>query len=147
MSAKLPALALSLLALAMPAAAQETPAPARRSLMFTAQDMAKIVGAINDGSKPRSAIQAPVAPGQPAKAVLPNIYVSAVADYGSGRWTVWANGLRIAPGREAPGFKIVAVRDDRVEIMVDGDPPERVVLRPHQTWLSASDDIVEGIIP
>ena len=146
MSAKLPALVLSLMALAMPAAAQEAPAPARRSLMFTAQDMAKIVGAINDGNKPRSAILAPV-PGQPAKPVLPNIYVSAVADYGSGGWTVWANGLRIAPGRKAPGFRIVAVRDDRVEIMVDGDPPERVVLRPHQTWLSASDDIVEGIIP
>jgi hypothetical protein len=145
MSARL--LVLALLVLSMPAVAQETPAQAKRSLMFTAPEMAKILGAINDVNKPRSAAQAPAVPGQPAKPALPNIYVSAVADYGSGRWTVWANGLRIAPGRKAPGFRIVAVRDDRVEILVDGDPPERVVLRPHQTWLSASDDIVEGIIP
>jgi hypothetical protein len=146
MGAKAAVLSLSLLAFAMPTAAQEAPAQAKRSLMFTAQEMAKIVGAINDVNKPHSA-QAPIVPGQPAKPALPNIYVSAVADYGSGRWTVWANGQRIAPGRKAPGFRVVAVRDDRVEILVDGDPPERVVLRPHQTWLSASDDIVEGIIP
>lgn len=146
MSAKVRALALALLALAMPAAAQEAPAQAKRSLMFTAQEMARIAGAISDVNKPRAAVQV-LEPGKPARPVLPNIYVSAVADYGSGHWTVWANGLRIAPGHKAPGFQIVAVRDDRVEILVEGDPQERIVLRPHQTWLSESNDIVEGLIP
>lgn len=133
--------------LAVQAIAQDAPPPsANRSLMFTPEEVAHITGAIADVNRPRVETRVDDETG-PAKPVLPNIYVSAVADYGAGQWTVWANGMRISPGRKAPGFQVVGVKDDRVEILVEADSPMRILLRPHQTWLAASNNVVEGIVP
>lgn len=76
-----------------------------------------------------------------------NIYVSGIVDFGEGHWTVWANGYRISPTRQAPLFTVLAVKDDFAEIQVPGDKPERILLRPYQTWLVRSHNVVEGIVP
>ena len=123
----------------------ETLPASRPSLLFTPAEVAALRQAFADAAKPRTQLQAeaPTAAG-PA---LPNIYVSAVAEFGSGQWTVWANGYRIVPGRQPPDFQVLSVRDDSVEIVFPGTPPSRFVLHPHQTWLGRSDSIVEGIFP
>ena len=147
-------LAVALLAVAAlmdGAVAQDAKAPPPpRTAMFTSAEVAQILSAISDASKPHSNLATSAVSGdtiEPIKPIIPNIYLSAVADYGAGHWTVWANGQRIMPGRQTPGFQIVAVRDDRVDILVEGDTPAHITLRPHQTWLSVSKDVVEGIIP
>jgi len=143
--------ALVLLLLAASAGFAQTPpadtAPGKRSsLLFTAGEQAAILKALSEVGR-----QAPAASQtEPAEeeTSFPNIYVSAVAQFGPGQWTVWANGYRIVPGRQAPGFQVLAVHDDgRVEIIVPGDPPARFTLQPHQTWMAQSESIVEGIVP
>ena len=120
-------------------------APARTSLLFTPAEMAALTKALSDVGRPQLVPSASAA--EPDKPVIPNIYLSAVAEFSPGQWVVWANGYRIVPGREAPDFKIVSVHDDQVEIAVDSDPPARFSLQPHQTWLSRSNSVVEGIFP
>jgi len=77
----------------------------------------------------------------------PNIFVSALAYYGEGQWTVWANGYRVTPGHQAPGFTVVAVSEETAEIAVGGGKPAHFALRPYQTWRSRTNDVVEGIFP
>ena len=77
---------------------------------------------------------------------VPNIHVSAIADLGDGHWTVWANGWRITPGHQPPGFQVVSVHDDEVDLIVDDGPGVRVRLHPSQTWRAAYHDVVEGIV-
>ena len=134
---------LFVLASAGGARSQES-APARSSLLFSTGEVAEIQRALSEVGKTVTPVQAEA----DAAAPIPNVYVSAVAQYGRGRWTVWANGYRIAPGRQAPEFTVLAVLDDdRVVISVPGDRPARFTLQPHQTWLAASDSVVEGIVP
>lgn len=78
---------------------------------------------------------------------IPNIYVSAVLDFGAGDWTVWANGLRVTPDQQSPLFKVVAVHGNTVEISVTSDGGRRIALQPYQTWRSRQRDVVEGIVP
>lgn len=78
---------------------------------------------------------------------LPNVYVSAILDFGDGDWTVWANGLRVTPAQQSPLFHIVAVRGNAVDIVVPGAEGGRFVLQPFQTWRSRQKDVVEGIFP
>jgi hypothetical protein len=82
-----------------------------------------------------------------ARPRLPNIYVSAVLDFGGGNWTVWANGLRVTPNSQSPLFRVVSVRGNAVDIFVPGQDGGRFVLQPYQTWRSRQKDIVEGIYP
>ena len=78
---------------------------------------------------------------------VPNVYVSAVMDFGEGQWVVWANGYRISPEHQAPEFSVVSVKKNSVEVFVPGDQPARFHLHPYQTWRSRHHDIVEGILP
>ena len=120
-------------------------APMRASLLFTPAEIAALTKALSDVGRPQLVLSGSAA--ESGKPVIPNVYLSAVAEFSPGHWTVWANGYRIVPGHEAPGFKIVAVQDDRVEIAVDSDPPAHFSLQPHQTWLARSNSVVEGIFP
>jgi len=120
----------------------------KRTLMYTAEELAQITAAINEANRPKTmAVVQAATTEDNAPPPIPNIYVSAVADFGDGHWTVWANGYRIGPGRQAPGFQVVAVQDDQVDIVVQADPPAHIVLRPHQTWMAQSNGVVEGIFP
>jgi len=150
---------VSVRAAEMPAGQGDTaaPAPAIPSLMFSPADVAAIEKAQATALQPVGTAtaepvgeQAPEAESEappPPKPTVPNVYVSAIVDLGDGQWTVWANGYRITPGRQPPGFTVLAVADDAVDIAVTGEQPARFRLHPFQTWRSRQGDIVEGIHP
>jgi len=131
---------LLLLATGIAAEAQEAP----KSLLFTpteADAVAKAMAEFDRMNVTGQSVEEAAAPQGT------NIYVSAIVDYGEGRWTVWANGYRISPERQPPQFTVLAVKDDLAEIRVSGDKQDRILLRPYQTWLARSHSIVEGIFP
>jgi hypothetical protein len=143
---------------AAPAPAQlpiRPPAAPIPSLMFTDVQVKQIQRAIaaheaqianvNNAGNENIAADAADAVGPGGE--MPNIYVSAVLDLGGGRWTVWANGLRITPTHQPPLFSVAAVSGDSVEIVVPGDSGGRFRLRPFQTWVSSKRDVVDGIVP
>ncbi len=123
------------------------PAPSNRSLLFNSADASAIARAIGDYERSKKVGVPVVADDQAPPPAVPNIFVSALAYYGEGEWTVWANGYKIVPGRQAPDFSVVSVSADKVEIVVAGDSPARFTLQPYQTWRSRSRDVVEGIVP
>lgn len=117
-----------------------------RSLLFNAEEVASIRRALTNQSEGGPATET-------GKALIgerggeTNIFVSALVDLGNGQWTVWANGYRISPDHQAPGFRVVSVKQNDVEIVTQGSDPVRFHLRPFQTWRAARHDIVEGIVP
>ncbi len=117
-----------------------------RSLLFGSDDVASVrraiavfTGATVSGTDQGSDTAV-------VKVVQSNIFVSALVDFG-GHWTVWANGYRIEPGHQPPGFRVLSVKEDKVEIATDGEQPARFQLRPYQTWRAMQHDVVEGIVP
>ncbi len=129
--------------------------PAMNSVMFTPAELAQIAKAVEDHLHPRaveiakaSAAAASLAAQTAiAKPHVPNIYVSAVLDFGGGDWTVWANGLKVTPGRQSPLFRVTSVSGNSVDIEVPSEAGLRVRLQPNQTWRSREHDVVEGIVP
>jgi hypothetical protein len=123
--------------------------------MFWPEDVDAINKAIQDHEHPPAADLAAQARTDAAKSVAdeaarprkPNVYVSAVLDFGGGNWTVWANGLRITPDKQSPLFRVVSVHGDAVEIVVPGEGGGRFRLQPYQTWRSRQKDVIEGIEP
>lgn len=150
---RLPVLGLLAL-LALPpcsARAEEAPVVRKPSLIFTEQEVIAIEKAVNAFDKAQGVIGTPdnEASGSGGTEELPavtqpNVSVSAVMDFGNGDWTVWANGYRIRPGHQAPGFTVVAVKDDLVDIVIPGDQEARVRLKSNQTWRARHRDVVEG---
>lgn len=116
-----------------------------RSLLFSPDEVVAVRNAIAalTGASTPDVNNVPVE----AKHALPNIYLSALVDFGDDQWTVWANGYRISPQHPAPGFRIVSVKENKVEIVTEGEQPVRFELHPYQTWRAAQHDIVEGIFP
>ena len=137
------------------AEAPKPPKPPYPSLFLWPDEVAAINHAIEDRDHPPAGEIAAKAHEEAQKAAatdaskphLPNVYVSAILDFGDGNWTVWANGLRVTPNSQSPLFHIVAVRGNSVDIMVPGDGGGRFVLQPYQTWRSRQKDVVEGIYP
>jgi len=140
-----------------PASPATTMTPARpvTSLMFTPDEVQAINKAIADHLHPPAemveakaqAVAAEAAVAEARKPRVPNIYVSAVVDFGGGDWTVWANGLKVTPDRQPPLFRVVAVDGNTVDIVPRSAPGTHVHLHPYQTWRSRQGDVVEGIIP
>jgi len=138
-------LVLAVMVSCVSAGATDMGAPSK-SLLFSPEEAAEVSKAIADyerlettGQKSEDIVAPPPS--------VPNIYVTAIADYGDGLWTVWANGYRISPNRQPPGFTVTGVSQDRAEISVPGEQPIRLSLRVAQTWRARSKDIVEGIFP
>lgn len=134
---------------AKPASGAPQPTP---SMMFTASQVKSILKAIADHEHP-PAVEA-AAPAKAAEAAeaaaaprVPNVYVSAVVDFGGGEWTVWANGQRVTPGHQAAAFQVLAVRGNSVDIEVPGEGGGRFRLEPYQTWRARDHSVVEGIVP
>lgn len=136
-----------------PSATASAPIPPKPpvTVMFTPDEAKAIEQAFMDHDHPSAeqlAAQALSAAVVEAKRPrIPNIYVSAVLDFGGGDWTVWANGLRVTPDQQSPLFKVVAVHGNIVEISVTSDGGTRIALQPYQTWRSRQRDVVEGIVP
>ena len=128
------------------AAGEDVPLP--RPLLFNEGEAGAVTRAILDFERLKvTGTAAPVEePGANAPE-SPNVFVSALAYYGEGQWTVWANGYRVSPGRQPPAFTVISVNDERAEIAVAGSKPAHFMLRPYQTWRSRFNDIVEGIVP
>ncbi|WP_199175496.1 hypothetical protein [Telmatospirillum siberiense] len=157
MTTKRSALCRALLAAAVsvaapgPAHAQQSPPPGEpgaggRTLLFSAEEAAAIRRALAGQSEGGASadMEKAVSAGKGGAA---NIFVSALVDLGNGQWTVWANGYRISPDHQPPGFRVISVKENDVEIVTLGDEPARFHLRPFQTWRAARHDIVEGIVP
>lgn len=138
---------------AAPASPPAAPSSPPFSVMFTPEEIKAIDQAFFDRDHPLSAqasaqTQATVtAAAEALRPRIPNIYVSAVLDFGGGEWTVWANGLRVTPDQQSPLFKVVSVRGNTVDISVTSDGGTRISLQPYQTWRSRQRDVVEGIFP
>lgn len=129
-----------------------TPPKPPFSILFTPDEMSAIEQAFVDRDHPSSAqvaaqAQAAAINEEALRPRIPNIYVSAVLDFGGGEWTVWANGLRVTPDQQSPLFKVVSVRGNTVDISVTSDGGTRISLQPYQTWRSRQRDVVEGIFP
>jgi len=139
-------LVLAAMGVFLRAGAAEVAVPPSKSLLFSPEDAAAIAKAIADYERLETTGQKSEDTNVPPPSV-PNIYVTGIADYGDGLWTVWANGYRISPNRQPPGFKVVGVTADRAEISVAGEQPVLLKLRVAQTWRARSKDIVEGIFP
>ena len=151
-------IAVLLTLLPWPAAAQEAPPVARKpSLLFTDAEMIAVEKGLAafdrlSGNASSAAADSETTPGAAGPEELPvstqsNVTVSAVMDFGNGDWTVWANGYRIRPGHQAPGFTVVAVRHDVVDILVPGEQEAHLRLKANQTWRARHRDIVEGLAP
>ena len=131
--------------------AEEAPVTRKPSLIFTEQEVIAIEKAVNAFDKAQGVVGIPDNESSggggteelPA-VTQPNVSVSGVMDFGNGDWTVWANGYRIRPGHQAPGFTVVAVKDDVVDIVVPGDQEARIRLKSNQTWRARHRDVVEG---
>jgi hypothetical protein len=137
-------LAAAMFAVAAAASAQEDKPPFD-SILFSDDEAIAVKKAILDFE--RMKVTGSTVEEVTAVSEVPNIFVSAVADYGEGKWTVWANGYRVTPQRQPTGFTVVSVSGESAEILVGGSSPAHVTLRPYQTWRARTNDVVEGIIP
>jgi len=139
-------LAVALLSWAMAVAAQPNqPIVGGSSILFNDTEEIALKKAILDFERMKvtgSSVEEAV-----AVADVPNVYVSALANYGEGQWTVWANGYRVTPGHQPAGFTVLSVSDDQAEIAVGGGKPAHFMLHPYQTWRARTRDVVEGILP
>jgi len=63
-----------------------------------------------------------------------SLSLSALLYTDAAHWTVWVNGVRLVPGTESDGFRVVAVSKGMVEFELDGPPVQRVRLRPNETY-------------
>ena len=133
------------------AASPQPPPPL--SLMFSADEINKVKAAIAYRERLIAeggggvAVEGEAGAAETVVARHPNIYVSAVLDLGGGRWTVWANGMRITPDSQSPLFSVVGVKDNAVDIFVPGDDGGRFRLHPYETWRARQRDVVPGIAP
>lgn len=135
---------LALLLAAAPALAQ-TAAP---SLFFTPDEVA-IGERIMAGREPRP----PAADGEPEylgpPPVPPDIHLGALIFIAPGDWVLWVNGQRRTPRDSRGELEIAAVSRDRAEIVWRGDAkagPLRVRLRPYQTFIGSTGEILEGAL-
>ena len=136
---------LALIVAGIPADAAPPPSAAK-PLLFSPEETASLEKAVADYERLETTGQKSEEAAAPPSAT-PNIFVTAIADYGEGQWTVWANGYKISPGRQPPDFSVLGVKTDQAEIMVPGEQPVRFTLHSYQTWRARSKDIVEGIFP
>ena len=149
-----PAAFLMVMLACLPAAvaAEEAPAGRKPSLIFTDSEMSAVEKALAaydkiSGVSGANESETSGAPDEIPATNQPNVTVSAVMDLGDGNWTVWANGYRIRPGHQAPGFTVVGVKNDMVDIVVPGEQEARLRLKPNQTWRARHHDVVEGLAP
>lgn len=145
-------MALALACLPGFVAAEEAPAGRKPSLIFSDIEMSAVEKALSaydkiSGNSGPSESETPGGPDEMPPTSQPNVTVSAVMDFGDGNWTVWANGYRIRPGHQAPGFTVVGVKNDVVDIVVPGEQETRLRLKANQTWRARHRDVIEGLAP
>jgi len=137
-------LAIFLLLAGAPALAQApTPAP---SLFFTPAEVA-IGERILAGREPKPVSASGEYQGPPP--VPPDIHLGALIFVAPGDWVLWVNGQRRTPSDRRGELEISAVSRERAEIVWRGDVkggPLRVRLRPYQTFVGSTGEILEGAL-
>ena len=75
------------------------------------------------------------------------LYLSAIVYIGLETWTIWLNGVRVTPDMRIGGIDIVSVGRDAVRLkmrVLTNRPPVSVRLRPNQTFVAATREVIEG---
>ena len=75
------------------------------------------------------------------------LYLSAIVYIGPETWTIWLNGVRVTPDMRIGGIDIVSVGRDAVRLkmrVLTNRPPVSVRLRPNQTFVTATREVIEG---
>lgn len=75
------------------------------------------------------------------------LYLSAIVYIGPKTWTIWLNGVRVTPDMRIGGIDIVSVGRDAVRFkmrVLTNRPPVSVRLRPNQTFVAATREVIEG---
>jgi hypothetical protein len=96
-------------------------------------------------------------PGEPPAAVVvarprpapptATIHLGAILYHAPDDWRVWLNGQSFTPSGPAGPIEILKVTAERVVLAWrkgQDSPPTRIELRPNQTYLTASGQVVEG---
>ena len=167
-------LGAALLLAVAPAAASESSdiPPAPLSLLLSDADLQVIMEALYGGDEEEEVEEAedieevvviepkPVAaePAIPETAPPPirkkvrpvgpaTLYLSAIVYIGPKTWTIWLNGVRVTPDMRIGGIDIVSVGRDAVRLemrVLTNRPRVSVRLRPNQTFVAATREVIEG---
>ncbi|MCH7930823.1 MAG: hypothetical protein IH906_01235 [Proteobacteria bacterium] len=158
-------LGAALLLAVAPAAASESSGipPAPLSLLLSDADLQVIMEALYGGDaeeeveviEPKPVAAEPAipetAPPPIRKKVRPvgpaTLYLSAIVYIGPETWTIWLNGVRVTPDMRIGGIDIVSVGRDAVRLkmrVLTNRPPVSVRLRPNQTFVAATREVIEG---
>lgn len=141
-------LLLALLVSCMAIAARAQTAPP--SLFFSEDEVAtiqRLFKARETEAKARAVVTTK-APEEP-RPVPPDIYLGALLYSGPNDWAVWVNGVKRTTRQRANDIAVVSVSPDGAELVWLGDPrggPKRLQLRPYQTWVGATGEVLEGVL-
>lgn len=75
------------------------------------------------------------------------LYLSGILYLSPRTWTVWLNGQRVTPERWPEHVKGLSVERDSIEVklrVADDEPLVTVRLRPNQSYIVATGEVVEG---
>ncbi len=128
------------------AAAAQQAAP-RPSLFFNPAETAAIEGLLVAHEARVSAAQSDRGPVE--RPVPPDVHMGALIYMGPNDWVVWLNGARRTAQNRGGELEIAAVTPERAEIVWRGDTrggPLRIRLRPYQTFVGTTGEILEGIL-
>ena len=137
----------------LPALLLATPAAGAASLFFSPAELEIGERIMDRRPPPQESAATPVstAPApEEAPPRPPDIYMGALIYLGPSQWSVWINGTRWTAAQPRSGdLRIAQVGPDRAEIIWTGDRklgPLRVRLRPYQTFIGETGEIVEGTL-
>jgi hypothetical protein len=115
---------------------------AQDSFLFSSAAL-RLLEAARAGQAPAAAV-AVVRP-SPAPAAG-SLHLGAIVYHAPDDWRVWLNGQSFTPAARPGPIAIVEVTADRVVLVwrPAGGHPTRIELRPNQTYVVASGEVVEG---
>ncbi len=163
-------LGVALLLPVAPAAAPESSdiPSAPPSLLLSDADLQAIMEALYGGDEEEEVEEAeivviepePVAAGPAIPETVPppirtkvrpvgpaTLYLSAIVYIGPETWTIWLNSVRVTPDMRIGGIDILSVGRDAVRLemrVFTNRPPVSVRLRPNQTFVAATREVIEG---
>ena len=125
------------------------------SLMFTEDEATRIREAMakrpaSSGHESAAATADEPVPDQdkdkPPPKLDTNLTLSGIMFFGANDWTVWINGIPHHPDTKPPGFDIVAVTPDHVDLAVPWgiQGKQAVRMEPNQTFVATLGQVVEG---
>lgn len=124
--------------------AQQSPPP---SLFFSADEVATIERLLKVREVVTKAVSA--VPAEEPRPPAPDVYLGALFYAGPNEWAVWVNGAKRTTRQRIDDIEVVRVTPEGADLVWRGDPkggPRRIQLRPYQTWIGATGEVLEGVI-